>query len=238
MSNEYTDGEYLAKNPKWHVADSAWKASKIFQVLKQNQVVPKTLIEVGCGAGEILNCLSQSFPETQLDGYDISPQAHQLAIKRQKKHLSFYLGDSFADGKKYDVALAIDVFEHVEDHFAFLRNLRQKASHHVLHIPLDLSAQAVLRGTPLTYTRQSVGHLHYFTKDTAFATLHETGFEVQDWFYTAGSLELPAKSVKTWIARSPRMLGFKFLPDLTVRTLGGFSLMVLAKPRQDLQSEI
>ena len=229
MSNKYTDGEYLAKNPQWHVADSAWKASKIFQILKHNQITPKTIVEIGCGAGEILNCLYQNFPNSELHGYDISPQAHQFAVSRQKDRLSFHLGDIFDDNQKYDLALAIDVFEYVENHFSFLRNIQQKANHHVFHIPLDLSAQAVLRGTPLMLARQSVGHLHYFTKDTAFATLHETGFEIQDWFYTAGSLELPAKSMKTWIAKTPRALGFKFFPDLTVRTLGGFSIMVLTK---------
>jgi hypothetical protein len=74
-----------------------------------------------------------------------------------------------------------------------------------------------------------VGHLHYFTKDTALATLESTGYHIEAWRFTAGSLDLPDQSVLQRIARIPRRLGFVFAPELTVRALGGCSLLVLAR---------
>ncbi len=69
-------GGYLAKNPAWHVEESVWKARQILCMLRQNGVAPKTVCDVGCGAGEVLKQLKENL-DTGCDflGSDISPQA-------------------------------------------------------------------------------------------------------------------------------------------------------------------
>lgn len=99
----------------------------------------------------------------------------------------------------------------------------------MFHIPLDLSVQSVLRSSPIMQRRESVGHIHYFTKETALALLKDTGYEVIDYCYTNSSLELPNLSWKAKLMKLPRKLFFFIHQDLTVRILGGFSLLVLAK---------
>jgi hypothetical protein len=59
--------------------------------------------------------------------------------------------------------------------------------------------------------------------------LRDTGYEVIDWFYTRGSLELPNRGWKANLLSLPRKLLFFIHQDLAVRVLGGFSLLVLAK---------
>jgi hypothetical protein len=76
--------------------------------------------------------------------------------------------------------------------------------------------------------RSSVGHVHYFTKETALATLKDTGYEIIDYFYTNGS-ELPNRGWKANLMKLPRKMSFLIDQDLAARMLGGFSLMVLAK---------
>ncbi len=125
--------------------------------------------------------------------------------------------------------MAIDVFEHIEDYFGFLRKLKNKAVYKIFHIPLDLSVQSVFRSSRLMNARSSVGHIHYFTKETALATLKDTGYEVVDYFYTNSSLELPNLSWKANLMKLPRKLLFQLDSDLAARVLGGFSLLVLAK---------
>lgn len=124
--------------------------------------------------------------------------------------------------------MAIDVFKHVEDYFGFLRRLKKKANYKVFHIPLDLSVQAVLRMKPIMRQRLSVGHIHYFTKETALATLHDTGYEIIDYFYRNAS-KLPNRNWESKILRFPRKILFWINQDMAARLLGGFSLMVLAK---------
>ena len=77
--------------------------------------------------------------------------------------------------------------------------------------------------------RNSVGHLHYFTRETALATLVDSGYIVLDFFYTTGILDLPAKTFKSQIARLPAKLLYKLNQDLAAKLTGGFSLLVLAK---------
>ena len=194
----YEDGAYLEKNPTWHEEDSPWKAKQIAKILKKNNIVPSRICEIGCGAGHILNCLANEYGEDVVfSGYDISPQAFDICRKKEKPNLHFFLKDLLdEEAIEFDVVMAIDVFEHVENYFGFLRKLNKKGTYKIFHIPLDLSVQSVLRGTPILKVRQSIGHIHYFTKETALATLKDTGYEVLDYFYTSGSLELPNRGWK------------------------------------------
>ena len=227
----YEDGTYLAKNPTWHTQDSAWKASKIAKLIEKNSLWPASLCEIGCGAGEVLNQLSIHLGSSiYFVGYEISPQAFDLCKDKSSANLLFKFADLLQeDNAKFDIVIAIDVFEHVDDYLGFLRKLREKAKYKIFHIPLDLSVQSVLRSSPILKHRRTIGHLHYFTKETALATLRDTGYEIVDYFYTAGSLDLPNRGWKADLLKFPRRLAFRVNADFAVRVLGGYSLMVLAR---------
>ncbi|WP_437967244.1 class I SAM-dependent methyltransferase [Sorangium sp. So ce260] len=226
----YTQGGYLERNKTWHVEDSPWKARQILRILQKNHIQPKSVYEVGCGAGEILNQLHQQLPASvEFHGYDISPQAFQLAKAREKDRLTFHQENLLEKDVSCDVLMMIDVIEHVEDYYSFLRKLKDKAEYKILHIPLDLSVQGILRMKPILELRKSVGHIHYFVKQTALASLQEAGYEIIDCFYTSGAVDLSSKSLKARMLRLPRRLLFSLNQELAVRVLGGYSLLVLAR---------
>jgi len=85
-----------------------------------------------------------------------------------------------------------------------LRKLKEKAEYKIFHIPLDLSVQTVFRASPIVKVRASVGHIHYFTKETALETLKDTGYQIIDYVYTGGSLELPNRGWKANLLKVPR----------------------------------
>jgi hypothetical protein len=227
----YEDGTYLRNNQTWHEEDSPWKARQIVKILESNKIVPSTIAEIGCGAGEILASLANQYgSEVTCCGYEISPQAFAICSAKEGNNLHFSLRNLFEDeDQTFDLMMAIDVFEHVEDYLGFLRKLRGTATHKLFHIPLDLSVQTVFRGAPILKARLSVGHIHYFTKETALATLRATGYEIVDHFYTPGSLELADRGWRANLLRLPRSLFYALNQDWTVRILGGFSLLVLAR---------
>jgi len=227
----YTEGGYLRKNPTWHAEDSPWKAKQIINILSKNNIYPKSVVEVGCGSGETLNQLHLNMPEdTIFIGYEISPQAFELCKKRKKKRLNFYLKDLVHEKDAgFDVVLCIDVLEHVEDCFSFLRSLKEKGEYKIFHIPLDMSVQTVLRSSPILKVWNDLGHIHYFNKEIAIEILKDTGYQILDYFYTAGSTDLPAKSFKSLLARIPRKIMFRLNKDIAVRILGRYSLLVLTK---------
>ena len=226
----YSDGTYLANNPGWHADDSAWKAGHIARMLERHGIAPATVCEVGCGSGEIVVQLASRLTAgTRLVGYDISPDAYALCSRKAGGNIQFKLADLLAEETRFDLALAIDVFEHVEDCYGFVRGLRDRARHKIYHIPLDLSALALARGGKLMSMRRSAGHIHYFCKETALALLEDTGHKVIDHFYTSGATELGNLGWKTRLMKGPRQALFKVNPDAAARMLGGYSLMVLAE---------
>ena len=146
----YLGSEYLQKNPTWDVEDSPWKAGKVREILEANAVHPGSIVDVGCGAGLVLVELKRAYPAARLAGYDIAPDAERFWASPRAQGIELTLGDfaSVSHGR-YDVLLALDVLEHLQDPFAFLARLKGRAAHYVFHFPLDLSAVSVLRETPL-----------------------------------------------------------------------------------------
>ena len=121
----------------------------------------------------------------------------------------------------------MDVFEHVEDYLGFIRGLQPLAQWKVFHIPLDLSVLSVARPIYLKMALEQVGHLHYFTRETALASLEQAGLKVRDWFFTSVELDQGAHGRKR--LQALRKLLFARNADFAARWLGGFSLLVLAE---------
>jgi SAM-dependent methyltransferase len=199
-------------------------------MLERHGIVPATVCEVGCGAGEILKSLAGHLePGTRFFGYEISPDAYRLCARKNGGNFAFKLANLLEEPAHFDLVMAMDVFEHVEDCFAFLRKLRGKGRHKIFHIPLDLSAMSLARGRKLLDMRRSVGHIHYFSKETALALLEDTGYKVIDHFYTSGATELGGLGWKTRLMKGPRQALYAMNPDAAARMLGGYSLLVLAE---------
>lgn len=227
----YTSGDYLELVPTWHVEESTGKAREILRLLDRAHLAPHSIGDVGCGAGEVLRQLQVFLPrDCELAGYDISPQAIALAHNRENQHLRFTLGDLLAEPSvHYDLLLALDVVEHLEDHFAFLRALRAHADYTIFFFPLELSVQTVIRPYGLLHTRDAYGHLHYFTRELALRALADTGYTVLDAVYTSEALELPTRLIGRNLLKPLRKLLFALHPDVAVRLLGGYRLLVLAR---------
>ena len=227
----YTSGSYLEKNPLWHTEESPWKAEQVTRILNRQKIVPRTICEVGCGAGEVLRQLQLRLNgDCDMLGCDISPQAIELCKGRANEKLHFFLGDiTKMSDSFFDLILVLDVIEHLEDYFSFLRIVKERALYKIFQIPLDLSVQTVLRVTPLIKDRQKYGHIHYFNKETGLQLLIDLGYEIIDYFYTAVALDLPSTDFKNRVMRIPRRLLYSINMDMAVRLLGGYRLLILAK---------
>lgn len=226
----YTDGRYLKANPTWHVEDSAWKARQILRILRRNDVDPGSVAEVGCGAGEVLRQMQLVMkPSCEFCGYEISPQAYSLCLERANDKLQFKRQDFLVEeNASFDLLMMIDVIEHIEDYFTFLRRVKPRSRYKVLHIPLDLSAQSVLRPSTLMRLRRSEGHIHFFTRETALRSLEDAGYTIVDRCLTPVAFDAVKKSLRTRIANVPRRVASLGSRSLASRLFGGFSLMVLA----------
>jgi SAM-dependent methyltransferase len=227
----YRDGSYLKNNPSWHIEESPFKVRQIRRMMGRQKLAPKTVCDVGCGAGLVLAELQPYLPaDCFCWGYDVSPDALAMSAGRGNEKLSFRLHDIRKDECEiyFDLLLMLDVFEHVEDYIGLIRSVRSKAKQKLFHIPLDLSVQAVMRKNGLLRRRDNHAHLHYFTQETALRTLTDVGYTIVDYFYTPRCIELGDLLIQKML-RVPRQVSYAIAPDLTVRVLGGYSLMVLAE---------
>lgn len=221
---------YLEMTGTWHAEDSQWKANQIAEIFRRNMLTPKSIVEIGCGAGGILINLGYQFEKEEIPmvGYDIAADAIDIAKQQQKQNILFKKADfTKVENEFYDVALMIDVFEHVPDYISFIEKCNPKSLYKVFHIPLDIHVSSVLRGSMIE-ARKKVGHLHYFSKETAMATLEDTGLEIIDFFYTKASFR-KTNVMKTRILNLFRTCVSIFSIDLSAKLFGGYSLIVLAK---------
>jgi SAM-dependent methyltransferase len=246
MQDLYTSGEYLNKNPLWHVDESPWKAKYILRILAKNGIRPKTVCDVGCGAGEVLRLMQESLdPETRFWGYEISPQAFQLCQCRANDRLQFKQADiTMEKVSQFDLILLMDILEHLENYFDFLRDIQPRSKYKLIHIPLDISVRTVCCNS-LPRFRATYGHLHSFTKETALQTLRDAGYEVIDYLYTWQynsfrfiwstnkddpkrlGQQLAAGAAKRLLSLPSQIL-FAVHQDLAARVMGQWRLLVLA----------
>lgn len=229
--NIYTTHTYLEHNPDWHEADAPFKAGKIALILKKNNISFNSVCEVGCGSGEILVQLAKEFPGKTWTGYDIAPDAIKIARSKEAPAIRFELADitSKTDETLFDVMLVIDVIEHLTDYLSFLKGIHSKSTYFVFHIPLDMCVWSLLREQMLIESKQRVGHIHNFTEDFIVSILSDYGFKEIDRFYTEPLFKpvLLKHKLVSFIRKSL----FKIAPKFTTKTLGGYSVMVLAGKR-------
>ena len=229
-TNVFVSGQYLEKIPQWHTEDSSWKAKGVLEMTKRNCLSPHTIGEVGCGAGEVLRQLQlQMDPECLFFGYDIAPAAIELCRSRENDRLHFRLADVAKEpNAHFDLLLVLDVLEHQENYFSFLRDIKPLAPYKIFHTVLDLSVYSLIQRDGLTKRRRVLEDLHFFTKDTALQALLDENYEILDWFYAPRSIYRSSRMAEKF-RQLPRALCFVFHKDFAVRLLGGYTLFVLAK---------
>lgn len=227
----YIDGTYLKNNPNWHLEESLWKANQVIKAIERNNLTLSSICEVGCGYGEILKILSEKFGEgISYTGYEISPQAFEVCSKKSSKNLNFYLKDLTEEKKAvFDLVMVLDVVEHIEDYYGFLRKLKEKGRYKIFHIPLLFCVKNTVFMSHIIKDRKSVGHIHCFSKEIALAVLEDIGYNIIDYFYINKHATRRNLRWQSHLLRLFRTLFYTINQDITVRILGGYSISIVAE---------
>jgi SAM-dependent methyltransferase len=231
VGSRYLDGRYLEANPDWHESDAPQKARWIVDLLAKHKDIDLTSVcDVGCGTAGVLESLQRLVgKDVRVVGFEPSSDAVKIARERRPEVNVIDRAPTPEDGP-FDVALVLDVFEHVDDYSGFLRGLHGLANNYVFHIPLDMTAFNVMRVKELMDIRETLGHVHHFCPQTARASLTGAGYDIVDEHFTlvAGTIE-GSQPISVKVLRRIRGIGYKYAPDLTARMIGGVSLLVLAR---------
>jgi hypothetical protein len=228
-TSRYDESPYLSAHPGWHVEDSPWKVCQFVPLLREAGITSlDSICEVGCGAGEVLWGMGRELGAARLVGYEVADAPLEIA-RRAHPEIRFERRDIEHDrpDTRFDLALLVDVLEHVENPHAVLRATATFAERVLIHLPLELNVQAAARAGRHLTSRAESGHIHYFSRETALALVAECGLTPAVWAYTPSHLLQP-KSRRAALMQLPRKAAFRLSPDLTSRVLGGPSLAVLA----------
>lgn len=145
----------------------------------------RRIIEVGCGEGHITARLSRQFPQASVLGTDVSREILEVARERHPaltfEPLSAYaLGSS---GRRWDLSVACEVFEHLERPAEALEAMRQSTDQWMLlTVPREPLWRVlnVVRGRYLRRWGNSHGHLQHWSRP-AFLAFLERQVEVVAW---------------------------------------------------------
>ena len=240
FSDFYTSSDYTKKNPTYHEEDSPHKWRNFKRCLEfssKNKKIKlssiKSVCEIGCGAGGILNQLQISnFINgiKKIEGWDINPGAIDLAKQKYPK-ITFINEDLFDTDNDYDLMLCADVFEHIEDSYSFLKKLNKKSKYFLFNIPLELCLLTMLQGNNIIKKAyDSVGHIHFYSSSTANLMLELTGYEIIHQRFAKNRTRnfFANPTFKKFITMFPQFIIESINPYLS-SVLMGDHLVVLAK---------
>jgi hypothetical protein len=225
----YKDGQYLKNNQTWHIEDSPYKSKFVIDAIEKNNVVFSTCADIGCGAGLVTELLAKNYPHKKFSGYELSPDVQDIIKQRQSlTNLNFHKKNFFDQDERYDLVICLDVFEHVEDYYKFLKSLKNKGDKFIFNIPLDMNVTKVLT-SGIKYAREEVGHLHYFSLYTAIEVLKDCGYNIKYTKLSAAFLKIPPRNIRQVAILPIRFLSVIFGKRFAAKIFGGISLVVYAE---------
>ena len=171
---------------------------------------PARVLEIGCGAGDLLAAVAEQFAATQCVGVDVDAGLVALAAESfQRPNLTFLCGDvageEVAAFTPVDFAYCVDVIHHFHDHLATFRSIRGLLPQggtwlaiepNIWHPYVTFQQERMIRAG------YDEGH---FAPWRMKPLLRRAGFEIRD--VTFAHLLPPAvRSVPAWLERLERVL--------------------------------
>jgi SAM-dependent methyltransferase len=181
--------EYFKKNKDWHSADSFEKVRRVNLLLEKHRDFKiKTVLDIACGNGSILLHFLKNKNFEKVLGVDISKKAIELAEKNDKeKKADWRILDILKDEiKKFDLVLALDIVEHIDDKL-FLQRIKNKGRYFIFKVPiednfLNIFFKKVSFGK-IDQQKDSLekyGHINYYTEDRFLMILKQENYKIID----------------------------------------------------------
>ncbi|MCI0428849.1 MAG: class I SAM-dependent methyltransferase [Nitrospiraceae bacterium] len=171
-----------------------------------------SILDVGCGKGDVLNAIHEVQPNIRLLGVDLSPEA--LSFAEIPAVVAGLPGIPLAD-RSFDLVLCLQVLEHIvpSDYRQSLRELERLADRHlIVGVPFaeNLSKKQVLCARCNRVSHVD-GHLRRFSSSDLAPLFQSFALERLE---PAGVLQYRQPRVISWMRHT--IAGLYYQPDLFV----------------------
>ena len=200
---------------RWRDVGARSKAAHAARLMRDVDLSPKSIVEIGCGEGALLAQLSRwAAPETEIVGYELSSNAARRAESRNLAAVTVRTYDGsrvpVADDA-YDVAILSHVLEHVIDPHELLAEAARIAKWVIVEVPLEDNLSAARSGKRQEAAR--IGHLQFFDRAAVRDLCSSAGLVVlkemtdplpynHHAFFAAGFRDRAAAAIKTVVRRA------------------------------------
>jgi SAM-dependent methyltransferase len=175
------DPAEAARYGAWRMHGARLKAGHVVALCERAGLRPRTLVEIGCGDGAVLQELAERGLASELDGFELSAPAAELARKRPipgARRIEAYDGARVpADDGAYDLAVISHVLEHVPDPAALLAEAARVARWVLVEVPLEANRSAA-RPAKRAQARE-IGHIQAFDRAAMHGLVAGAGLALQ-----------------------------------------------------------
>jgi 2-polyprenyl-3-methyl-5-hydroxy-6-metoxy-1,4-benzoquinol methylase len=175
----------LEEEAKWLEYGAVDKVNSVEILLQRQGIKPASVLELGCGTGAvILECQRRGLG-AEFTAIDYSKEAigylegHSQGIRCVAADIT---RPDFKLDQTFDVAILSHVLEHLEEPLQFLQLLmsRVRFRYLVAEVPLEDLLASRLKNLFRDRTRNTAGHVQFFTQDTFRRLLESAGLNWQD----------------------------------------------------------
>ncbi len=199
---EYYNKVSAGKDQYWRLmAAPRHRVAVIVQLIERFR--PESVVDLGCGNGQLLEEVSRAFPGVRLHGIDLSE--HQIEDNKSRQPgISWAVSNleqplpQVAPGKRFDLAVASELIEHMDNPANLLANCRELLKPETGRLVLSTQSG------PVRETERRVGHQRHFTASEMRVLLDQAGWiDMEVW-----NTGFPFHDLSKWYAnlRPDRMI--------------------------------
>lgn len=140
-----------------------------------------SILEAGCGEGNVSHFLKKKFPKAGVDAFDISEKVISQA-KVDFPDIHFFTSDitKLKAEKKYDLTVCCEVLEHMEEPDKVLSILKETADTFLLSVPREPVWRILnmARGKYWKDLGNTPGHINHWSTRGFLSFLSANGLEI------------------------------------------------------------
>lgn len=220
--------EYAKLNPTYHEEDAPRKLQDVINAYSDH---PKSILDLGCGSGQLSEFIYNSYKPSKYTAVDISQTAIDMAKNNRSKKIDWIVGDAFdlKIKEKYDLVYIGDLVEHVDSDIDFLNKVKGYGKNLLIRIPLErVLINDILRILKITdeYKRfeHQFGHVHHYSINDFDKLLKRCDLKVIK--RTINPLSRRSKKYMELI-RQISLILWKISPNTAANLFGGFAMYLI-----------